>query len=172
MISTEAESADWKYIGRGDGPNKEIATYFYDAQSIDRSSEGLVKVWVQAINDKEMDRQFKNNENNINANAQKKYTNLYIPPYLSAHKKKYSPEEHINIITAEEIAAIFDTKPVLKMLQEINCKSNQFRTLSVKSYGKDGRAASDDKPRQWEYIITETIVDGLKHSVCSYKALH
>lgn len=170
MTSTEAECADWKYIGRGDGPNKEIATYFYDAQSVDRSNEGLVKVRVQAINDQEMDRQFKNNENNINASVQKKYANLYIPPYLSAHKRKYSPEEHINIITAEEIAAIFDTKPVLKMLQEINCKSNQFRTLSVMAYGKDGRSTSDDKPQKWEYIITETIVDGLKHIVCSYKA--
>jgi hypothetical protein len=169
MISTKAESADWKYMGRGDGPNKESATYFYDAQSLYRSDEDLVKVRVQAISDKEMDRQFKNNENNISASVQKKYANLYIPPYLSANKRKYSPEEHFNIITAEEIAAVFDTKPVLKMFQEINCKSNQFRTLSVMSYQKGGRITSDDKPQKWEHIISETLVDGLKHIVCSYK---
>jgi len=59
-----------------------------------------------------------------------------------------------------------------KFIQEINCKTQQQRDVTFIAYkGTNFSVATsqNNKPTEWMYIVPDSVADGKKDIVCSYK---
>ncbi len=73
-------AADWKFYGRSDLPKSEPMFVFYDAGSIEPSSDSNVRVQTKTVSLSEVERIMKVEE--VSKKAQRKIESRYVPPYI------------------------------------------------------------------------------------------
>jgi len=160
----EANGADWKFSGGTTIADEEMIT-FYDAESLQYSLAGTVKVWVKAVGQSEFNTQMKKNEKQIIKQSAEKLVNGYAPPFSLANKKTRF-EDSVEIVSWEELVNSFEVKPRAKFLFEINCTDNKIRTLSGTIFNHEGEVKSSKKFDVWDYISPESNGETLKKILC------
>jgi hypothetical protein len=162
----ETWGTDWKYFGGTVLERGEKVIAFYDADSVEYSSNGNVRVWTKAVYPSEIDKMISQKE--VVEKAAKKVMQGYFPPYaLSKHNPQPSYDTCLEIIGWEEAVNRPEIKARARYLFEINCKTKMIRILTGTSYMDDGGIASSIKrPTEWDYISPETNSDTLRKLLC------
>src|SRR5512135_468404 len=137
LKGVEVHGADWKYYGSSDLSKSETVVAYYDAESIERYSNGHVRAWTKSISLSEVERIMKVEE--VSKKAKRKIDAGYVPPYiLSNPRPKPSFDDNMKIIVWEQAANYDVIKSKMKVFYELNCKRNKIRNLSIISSKNDG----------------------------------
>ena len=145
---------DWKYVGKNHYNCLQTMT-FYEAESVEYTLNGNCKAWIKGISVGELNRVMKKNDREIVRKSAEKVLTSYIPPYSLVDVKK-SFIEVVDIITWEGTASHPDTKPVLLIRIELDCKNKAMRTLSSAYYKGDNTIETDLEAGDWQLINPET----------------
>jgi len=160
----EAIGADWKFIGGSIIKSENVIAY-YDAESVERSPNGNIRVWNKGVNFSEVER-IASNEDVIEKSA-KKLMSRYYPPYtLLTSVQKTDFGTYVDIISWEEAANHPELKSYLRIYYEINCNEKMIRELSIIVYTEKGSISSRSTPSAWNYISPETNGDTLHKILC------
>jgi hypothetical protein len=174
VLSAPIFGDDWKYFGAKKIKGAE-GKLFYESESLEKTSEGYIRVWSKGITKSELERIMKKNEKLIVEKSEKNLANNYIPPFALVHTvappKLFKNSEDtisniLDIITWEKVANCPETKPSEMIFYEINCNDRKIRTLSVISYLNDGNVESNETPGAWIYNPLEPNDETLKKILC------
>ncbi len=165
LKGAEVHGADWKYYGVSDLSKSETMIAYYDAESIERFSNGHVKAWTKTISLSEVERIMKVEE--VSKKAERKIEARYVPPYiLSNPKPKPGSDDTMRIIVWEEAANYDVIKSKIKVFYELNCKRNKIRNLSITDYKNDGGPETRPKIDEWTAISPKSNVETLHNILC------
>ena len=165
LIGAKVQGADWKFYGSSDLSKSESVIAYYDAESIERFSDGHVKAWTKTISLSEVERTMKVEE--VSKKAERKIKAGYVPPYvLSNPKPKPSFDDRMKIIVWEEAADYDVIKTKMKVFYELNCKRNKIRNLSIIDYKKDGGPETRPKIDEWTSISPKSNAETLRNILC------
>jgi hypothetical protein len=164
---TDVLRADWKYAGGAlteMGNGNTLA--FYDAENIEYSSNGDVKVWTIAVDASEID-SLAGRDKRIMSKAAEKVAQSYYPPYfLSNPDFNTSADAYLEMIVWEESANHADMKPRAKMLYEINCRERMIQTVSAITYKSDGTTSFASDFDRWFPITPDSTGEALRRILC------
>ncbi len=168
LSGAKVQGADWKFYGTSDLSKSETVIAYYDAESIERLSEGHVKAWTKTISLSEVERIMKVEE--VSKKAERKIKARYVPPYiLSTLKPKPSFDDTMRIIVWEEAANYDVIKSKIKVFYELNCKRNKIRNLSITSYKNDGGPETRPKIDEWTSISPKSNAETLHNILCKQR---
>jgi hypothetical protein len=170
LTGAKVQGADWKFYGTSDLSKGETVIAYYDAESIERLSEGHVKAWTKTISLSEVERTMKVEE--VSKKAERKIKARYVPPYiLSNPEPRPSSEDTMKIIVWEEAANYDVIKSKMKVLYELNCKRNKIRNLSKTSSKNDGGPETGPKIDEWTHISPRSNAETLHNILCKQRAV-
>ena len=168
LNGAEAHGADWKFYGRGDLPKSEAVIAYYDAESIERLSDGHVKAWTKSIGLSEVEKIM--NLEEVTKKAARKIKTGYVPPYLLSNPKPEPGSDVSQRIIVWEEAADYDvTKPKLKVFYELNCEGKKIRNLSIISSKSDGGKETRSDIDTWISIRPESNSETLHKILCKQR---
>jgi len=159
--SAFAANADWKEYG-GLGTGAILSNCFFDHRSINRTSDGHVRVWTKCIaaSDMAVDAKTARGKKLFDAGAVQMLKG-YVPPIVSVGVVKGSEDA----ILREQVADLNDTEPTAKVFTEIDCPNQLARRLDT--YIKSTtQIYSIDQPGDWRYIAPETPIRNLYRILC------
>lgn len=167
LYAVEALGADWKYFGGTVLEKGEKVIVYYDAESVEYSSNGNVRVWTKTITPSEVEKVIEKKE--VIERTAHKVANGYYPPYILTNPTPQpSFDNYMEIIGWEEAANQGETQPRARILFEINCKTKMIRFLSATSFRNDGGIkSSTSTPDEWSHISPETNSDTLHKILCN-----
>jgi hypothetical protein len=139
-----AFGADWYFFGESEEFN-----FYYDTESAKYPSKGIIRIWVKSV----------------------------VKENIHESGKDQSSRESGSIVfddkkLIEKMREIVDaaSPKVVKQLIEISCKDQQYRVITETKYNKKGEVINSvtiaDKQLEWEYIIPETLIEGLYKIIC------
>lgn len=165
LQGAEAKTADWKYYGEVDLPKSETMKAYYDAESIERLSDGHVRVWTKNIGLSEVERIM--NLEEVTKRAARKIEAGYVPPYIISNPR-HEPGYDVNsrIIFWEEAADYDVIKSKVKVFYELNCKAKEIQILSSISYKNDGRTETRSDAEKWISISPGSNSETLHKNLC------
>jgi hypothetical protein len=165
LHGAEAQGADWKYYGGVDLPKGEIMKAYYDAEKIERLSDGHVRVWTKSIGLSEVERIMDLEE--VTKRAAGKIKAGYVPPYiLSSSRHEPGYDVNTRIIFWEEAANYDVIKSKLKVFYELNCKAKEIQALSSISYKDDGKTEARSDAEKWISISAGSNSETLHKILC------
>ena len=168
LNGANAHGADWKFYGSSDLSKSETVIAYYDAESIERFSNGHVKAWTKTISLSEVERIMKVEE--VSKKAERKIEARYVPPYiLSNPKPKPSFDYNMRIIVWEEAANYDVIKSKIKVFYELNCKRNKIRNLSITGYKNDRGPETRPKIDKWTSISPKSNAETLRNILCKQR---
>ncbi len=161
----KVQAADWKFYGSSDLSESESVIAYYDAESIERLSDGHVRAWTKTISLSEVERIMKVEE--VSKKAERKIKAGYGPPYiLSNPNPKPSFENNMTIVVWEEAANYDVIKSKTKASYELDCKENKIRILSIPGYKNEGGPETRPKIDEWTSISPKSNAETLKNILC------
>jgi len=170
LIGSKVQAADWKFYGSSDLSRSESVIAYYDAESIERLSDGHVRMWTKTISLSEVERIMKLEE--VSDKAERKIKAGYGPPYiLSNPKPEPSFDSTMKIIVWEEAANYDAIKSIKKVFYELNCTKKKIRNLSMTSYKSDGRPETRTKINEWISISPNANTETLHNILCRQRDL-
>ena len=162
LTGAKAQGADWKFYGSSDLSRSETVIAYYDAESIERFSNGHVKARTKTISLSEVERIMKVEE--VSKKAERKIAARYVPPYiLSNPEPRPSSEDTMKIIVWEEAANYDVIKAKTNALYELNCKRNKIRNLSSSGDKYGGGQKTRTKIDQWAAISLKSNAETLRN---------
>jgi len=165
LNGAKAQGGDWKFYGSSDLSKSETVIAFYDAESIERLSDGHVRVWTKTISLSEVERIMKLEQ--VSDKAERKIKAGYGPPYiLSNPKPKPSFDSNMKIIVWEEAANYDAIKSKIKVFYELNCKKNKILYLSITRYKYDGGSETRSTIDEWINISPKSSAETLHTILC------
>src|SRR5262249_24500783 len=150
-----AEDVDWKVFGGA--TLGVVSVCFFDDKTVDRTSDGHVRVWTKCIPQQDLENfDFKNDlGQKIAEKAARRIVEGYVPPLIVIGQVDF--DKISSIAGYEETANLGDIDPNSRMFLEINCSERMDRTLSI--YAKvNGREQIQDRPSVWKHIAPKTNV--------------
>lgn len=168
LNGAEAQGADWKYYGGGDLPKSETMIAYYDAKSIERLSDGHVKVWTKGISLSEVEKIM--NLEEVTKRAESKIKAGYVPPYILSNPKP-EPGYDVNtrILMWEEAGNYDVIKSKLKVFYELNCKAKKILNLSIISSKNDGGTETRSDLDKWISISPGSNSETLHNILCKQR---
>jgi hypothetical protein len=168
LTGAKAQGTDWKFYGSSDLSKSENVIAFYDAESIERLSDGNVKAWTKTISLSEVERITKVEE--VSNKAERKIKARYVPPYiLSNPEPRPSSEDTMKIIVWEEAANYDVIKAKSKALYELDCTGNKFRNISMTSPKKGGEHKAEPTIDEWTSIRSKSNAETLHNILCKQR---
>ena len=168
LTGAKVQGADWKFYGSSDLSRSETVIAYYDAESIERISDGHVKAWTKTISLSEVERIMKVEE--VSKKAERKIKAGYVPPYiLSNPKPQPSADDTMRIIVWEEAANYDVIKSKTKVSYELNCKRNKIRDLSATGNKNDGGTKTGPRIDEWAPIRPKTNAETLHNILCKQR---
>ncbi len=165
LTGAKVQGADWKFYGTSGLSKGETVIAYYDAESIERLSDGHVKAWTKTISLPEVERIMKVEE--VSKKAERKIKARYVPPYvLSNPKPKPGSDDIMRIIVWEEAANYDVIKSKTKVFYELNCTRNTVRNLSITGYKNDGGPKTGPKIDEWTAISPKSNAETLHNILC------
>jgi len=165
LIGAKGQRADWKFYGTSELSKSGTLIAFYDAGSIERLSDGNIRVGTKTISLSEVERIMKVEE--VSKKAERKIKARYVPPYvLSNPEPGPSSEDTMKIIVWEEAANYDVIKSTTKVLYELNCTGNEIRDLSIASSKKDSGQKTGPKNDEWTSISPRSNAGTLRTILC------
>jgi hypothetical protein len=166
FISSVAESADWKFIGKSSMGGKDCYAY-YDELTIEKKGNGNVSAWIKLVSRQEVDEIFNQGSQTVVELTKQKAITDYVPPVFAIGSKEPSSEAVVYIIMLEVI--VNEIKPATKLLihYEIACAQRKSRGLSSIKYNDQGEtiggfSGTDD----WETIAPDTFGEVIMRILC------
>lgn len=140
--SALAGDVDWKAYGFVEHADGDLVC-FYDAQSVSLVG-ALTRVWVKCVLQKELQDFGTRNREKIQASAQRKTNEGYVPPFVSVLGGN---SKRVNAITAaEEIADMGEVVQTRsRFFYELDCANGMERRLNAYAI-IDGKEIHDDSP--------------------------
>ena len=170
LTGAKAQGADWKFYGSSDLSRSETVIAYYDAESIERFSNGHVKARTKIISLSEVERIMKVEE--VSKKAERKIKTGYVPPYvLSNPKPQPSADDAMKIIVWEAAANYDVIKSKTKVLYELSCKRNKIRDLSAIGNKNDGGPKTRPKIDVWASIRPKSTAETLHNILCKQRDL-
>ena len=159
----KAADVDWKMYGGASVSEPKIC--FYDAKSVVRTPERLVRVWTKCFSRKDLngvdvDKDF---AGKISKNAARKMQDGYMPPIGLVEEIDF---DHALVIAMyEEIANVSGIHPQTTISYEFNCPQKIVRELSI-DLRVNGQGGSKNTPSNWRYVPPEGNEASLRKILC------
>jgi hypothetical protein len=159
----KAADVDWKMYGGASVSEPKIC--FYDAKSVVRTPERLVRVWTKCFSRKDLngvdvDKDF---AGKISKNAARKMQDGYMPPIGLVEEIDF---DHALVIAMyEEIANVSGIHPQATISYEFNCPQKIVRELSI-DLRVNGQGGSKNTPSNWRYVPPEGNEASLRKILC------
>jgi hypothetical protein len=149
-VFAQDTGVDWKYIG-----DTKAESLFYDAKSIQRLSDGHIKVWSKTVSDKSIDAYLTKKPIDIKLvkEISEKIKSGYVPPI--SNFRILTQDNLMRVVSNEYYANNADATPTGRILWELDCKNQQSRFLSVSIFRK-GNWLSSSNAEQWSPAAPET----------------
>ena len=168
LHGAEAQGADWKFYGEGDLSKGDAVIAYYDAESIKRLPDGMVRAWTQCISHAEVERTV--NLEEVSKKAARKIKERYVPPYMLSNPKP-EPGYDVNMrIIGWEAAGNYDViKPNLKVFYELDCQAKKIRILSKINYKNDGGTETSSEIEKWIHVNPGSNTESLYKILCKQR---
>jgi hypothetical protein len=160
-----AADVDWKVYGSASVSGPEIC--FYDAKSVARRADKLLRVWTKCLSQQDLDKvNVKNDyDGKIVENAARKMVNGYVPP-IALVEDDVDFDKATMITGYEESANIADIEPHARIFYELDCSERMSRELSINLF-VDGKRGGIQRPGDWKYIPPEGNAARLLKLLCA-----
>jgi hypothetical protein len=163
-------SVDWKEYAFSKLPSGNVGEFYSDGD-IRRSPDGHnVKVWVKALDEKELDRA-KDTMSKVNiGRVASKIAHYYIPPISTVQTLTH--DQLYDTVMNEQVADEAEIQPRIRVLYELDCAGRLNREISMHINNK-GHISSTDTTSEWKHAAPETPMATLQALLCqipvSYK---
>ena len=158
FLCNNSEGADWKFYESSTDAYRHSKSFFYDAESVEYSSDKVVRVWITGIKNDDL---MMHIDDAINKTAAAKIKSGYVPPCCAKTNKA------LLSYTTFELAADLPTIKKDTVYAEVDCKAKRHRTLVTTKYNDDGKQVRDDRPSEWAYVRPGSIERALRKILCN-----
>ena len=161
----EESSTDWKLYAFSKIPSGTVVLFYSDGD-IRRSSGGqFVKVWIKALNEKELEHARDTMSKPMMERAADKIGHYYLPPVATVESA--TVDQIYNMVLFEQLADEAALQPRLRILYDLDCTGRVSRTLSLYiDKNGNGQISSSDKTSEWAHVAPETPLATLMSILC------
>ncbi len=124
FLCNNSEGADWKFYESSTDAYRHSKSFFYDAESVEYSSDKVVRVWITGIKNDDL---MMHIDDAINKTAAAKIKSGYVPPCCAKTNKA------LLSYTTFELAADLPTIKKDTVYAEVDCKAKRHRTLVIQN---------------------------------------